>query len=230
MKKRILQVSHLTKKYGKYTAVDGLNMTLFEGDIYGLTGKNGAGKSTLIHMIAGLARPTDGCIFLFGSRDLTPLRSNLGTVTMPPALYPNMTARENLTVQCKLLHITDTDDHIHTVLLMTGLMETGQKKVKNFSSGMKQRLAVAAALLNFPKLLILDEPTGALDTEGIRDIRELILRLNQKYNITVLISSQRPEELSGMATRYGIMHNGKLLVECTEKDLWKSCWKERLLS
>lgn len=223
MKKKILQASHVTKRYGNQTVIDDLNMTLFEGDIYGLIGKNGAGKTTLIRIIAGLARPTDGCLFLFGSRDLTSQRSHIGTVIGPPALYPNMTARENLLVQCKLLGITNAADHIRTVLMMTGLEENGKKKAGIFSSGMKQKLAIAIAMLNFPRLLILDEPANGLDPEGIRDVRELILKLNRKYNITVLISSHMLGELSRIATRFSIMQEGKLLDEFTEEDLWKRC-------
>ncbi|HBA63601.1 MAG TPA: lantibiotic ABC transporter ATP-binding protein [Lachnospiraceae bacterium] len=221
--KKILQVNHVTKTYGSQTAVNDLSLTLYEGDIYGFIGKNGAGKTTLIRMIAGLAKPTDGCILLFGSQDLAAQRSNLGTVIESPALYPNMTAYENMMVQCKLMDLSDANEHIKTVLTMTGLQNTGKKKARNFSLGMKQRLAIAIALLSFPKLLILDEPTNGLDPEGIREIRELILKLNQKYHITVLISSHILGELSKFATRYGIIHEGTLLEEFTEKELLERC-------
>lgn len=217
MKRKILQVCHITKTYGKRTVLDDLNMTLYEGDIYELSGSSGAGKTTLIHMAAGLVYPSDGCLFLFGSRDLVRQRRHVGTVTTPPALYPYMTARENLMVQCKLIPVTNAADHIRTVLMMTGLGETGQTKVRAFSTGMKQKLTIAIALLHFPRLLLLDEPVNGLDADGIREIHDLILRLNRTYHITVLISGHVPGELAGLATRRGILHNGKLSEELPEE-------------
>ncbi len=218
----ILQTKNLTKKYGNKIVVDHVSMTICKGDIYGFIGKNGAGKTTLIRMVCGLAKPTIGNLSLFGSDHLVENRAKLGTVIESPALFPNMTARENLIVQCKLQNITDLRK-IDEILELVGLHDTNKKKAKNFSLGMRQRLAIAIALIGEPELLILDEPTNGLDPEGIKEIRELIVHLNQAKGLTVLISSHILGELSKFATRYGIIHKGKLIEELTEEDLWKRC-------
>lgn len=221
----VLKTTALTKVYNHKTVVNDLSMTIQKGDIYGFIGKNGAGKTTLIRMIAGLAAPTSGSISLFESDKLTAQRAKIGTVIESPALFPNMTARENLITQCKISNVKD----LHTVdevLKLVGLSDTGKKKTKNFSLGMRQRLAIAVALIGEPEFLILDEPTNGLDPEGIKEIRELILTLNHKKGITVLISSHILSELSKFATRYGIIHNGCLIEEFTEEELWKRCISE----
>lgn len=218
----ILRTNHLTKSYHNRPVVNDLSMTIHKGDIYGFIGKNGAGKTTLIRMITGLAAPNSGDILLFGSPDLRAGRSSIGTVIESPALYPNMTARENLIVQCKLQGVTD-DSQADTILTLVGLADTGRKKSKDFSLGMRQRLAIAIALIGDPKFLILDEPTNGLDPEGIKEIRELILKLNQKRKITVLICSHILGELSKLATRYGIIDHGKLIEEFSEEQLWERC-------
>lgn len=176
----------------------------------------------MIRMVCGLAKPTIGNLSLFGSDHLVENRAKLGTVIESPALFPNMTARENLIVQCKLQNITDLRK-IDEILELVGLHDTNKKKAKNFSLGMRQRLAIAIALIGEPELLILDEPTNGLDPEGIKEIRELIVHLNQAKGLTVLISSHILGELSKFATRYGIIHKGKLIEELTEEDLWKRC-------
>lgn len=219
----ILKTNHLTKHYSHRTVVSDLSMTIHEGDIYGFIGKNGAGKTTLIRMIAGLAAPDDGDMLLFDSPDLLKGRAQIGTVIESPALYPGMTARQNMIVQSKLLGADLSQ--IDPILLLVGLDDTGKKKVKQFSLGMRQRLAIALALIGKPKFLLLDEPTNGLDPEGIREIRELILKLNKELKITVLISSHILGELSKFATRYGIIHQGKLLEEFTEAELLERCSK-----
>ena len=218
----ILRTNHLTKRYNNRAVVNDLSMTIHEGDIYGFIGKNGAGKTTLIRMITGLASPSDGNILLFGSPELKEGRSAIGTVIESPALYPGMTARQNLIVQCKLQGIRD-ESQADAILTLVGLDDTGHKKAKDFSLGMRQRLAIAIALIGSPRLLILDEPTNGLDPEGIKEVRELILKLNRDRKITVLISSHILGELSKFATRYGIIHHGKLIEEFTENQLWERC-------
>ena len=218
----ILRTNHLTKRYNNRAVVNDLSMTIHEGDIYGFIGKNGAGKTTLIRMITGLASPSDGNILLFGSPELKVGRSAIGTVIESPALYPGMTARQNLIVQCKLQGIRD-ESQADAILTLVGLDDTGHKKAKDFSLGMRQRLAIAIALIGSPRLLILDEPTNGLDPEGIKEVRELILKLNRDRKITVLISSHILGELSKFATRYGIIHHGKLIEEFTENQLWERC-------
>lgn len=221
----ILKTNHLTKHYGHRAVVSDLSMTIHEGDIYGFIGKNGAGKTTLIRMIAGLAAPDEGHVLLFGKTDLLAGRKQIGTVIESPALYPGMTARENMIAQCKFQNadLSQAD----SILKLVGLSDTGKKKAKQFSLGMKQRLAIGLALIGNPKFLLLDEPTNGLDPEGIREIRELILKLNKDRNITVLISSHILGELSKFATRYGIIHEGKLLEEFTETQLWERCSKDK---
>ena len=217
----VLKTSQLTKTYSSKQVVKELSMTIQQGDIYGFIGKNGAGKTTLIRMIAGLATPSSGSIELFGSSDLVKERAKIGTVIESPALFPNMTARENLITQCRIANVKDLRV-VDETLELVGLSNTG----KNFSLGMRQRLAIAIALIGDPEFLILDEPTNGLDPEGIKEIRDLILHLNQKKHITVLISSHILSELSKFATRYGIIHNGSLIEEFTEEELWKRCISE----
>jgi len=217
----VLRTTGLSKKFSKKLAVNSVSMCVEKGDIYGFIGKNGAGKTTLIRMAVGLAAPTEGSIELFGSTNLTVNREKVGTVIEYPAIYPNMTAKDNLTVQCKLQTV-DTNV-IEGILDLVGLSDTGKKKAKNFSLGMKQRLAIATSLVGDPEFLILDEPTNGLDPEGIKEIRVLIQKLNQERKITVLISSHILGELSKLATRYGIIHNGQLIEEFTEEELRERC-------
>ena len=221
----VLKTSQLTKTYSSKQVVKELSMTIQQGDIYGFIGKNGAGKTTLIRMIAGLATPSSGSIELFGSSDLVKERAKIGTVIESPALFPNMTARENLITHCRIANVKDLRV-VDETLELVGLSNTGKKKAKNFSLGMRQRLAIAIALIGDPEFLILDEPTNGLDPEGIKDIRAIFLNLNQKKHITVLISSHILSELSKFATRYGIIHNGSLIEEFTEEELWKRCISE----
>ena len=222
MEQVILKTNHLTKRYGHRAVVENLSMTIHQGDSYGFIGKNGAGKTTLIRMVTGLAAPSDGSIQLFGSGSLLEGRSRIGTVIEAPAFYPGMTARENIIAFSRLQGLRDFS-HVEELLELVGLDHTGKKKCRNFSLGMKQRLAIAIALIGDPKLLILDEPTNGLDPEGMKEVRDLILKLNQEKGITVLVSSHILGELSKFATRYGIIHHGKLIEEFTEEDLWRRC-------
>lgn len=218
----VLQTNGLTKVYGNKPAVNKVNMQIEKGDIYGFIGQNGAGKTTLIRMVTGLAAPTNGSIELFDSKDLVSQRCKIGTVIENPSIYFHMTAAENLEVQRRLLGIKDKSI-IEDTLRAVGLIDAGRKKARNFSLGMKQRLAIAIALMGDPEFLILDEPTNGLDPSGIKEIRELIQRLNQERGITVLISSHILGELSKLATRYGIIHHGALIEEFTEDELWERC-------
>lgn len=221
----VLQTNGLTKMYGRKAAVYGVNMNVKKGDIYGFIGRNGAGKTTFIRMVAGLARPTRGDIRLFESSDLEPQRRRTGTMIENPAVFPNMTARQNLLYYCKLLGIKQ-DETADEMLRLVGLQDTGSKKAKNFSLGMKQRLAIAIVLLDNPDFLMLDEPINGLDPSGIREVRELILRLNRERNITILISSHLLGELEKIATRYGIINNGVLVDEFTTEELETRCTSE----
>lgn len=218
----VLQTQGLTKLFGKKAAVNKVSMNVKKGDIYGLIGRNGAGKTTLIRLVSGLAKPNEGNIKLFESSELELNRRRTGTMIENPAVYPYMTARQNLVYYCLLLGI-NPDEVIDSMLELVGLSDTGKKKAKNFSLGMKQRLAIAIALLGNPEFLLLDEPINGLDPSGIKEIRELILKLNRENNITILISSHILGELSKIANRYGVINNGIMVDEFTNEDLHNRC-------
>lgn len=191
-------------------------------------GKNGAGKTTLIRLICGLQEPSSGDFTLYGiqsgSRDMSRARRRMGAVVETPAVYMDMTAEENLKQQYLILGLPSYDG-IPGLLKLVGLEDTGKKKVKNFSMGMKQRLGIAIALAGDPDLLVLDEPVNGLDPQGIVEIRELILKLNRERRITVLISSHILDELSRLATHYGIIDHGRMVKELSAEELDAACRK-----
>ena len=209
--KYILQTNKLTKNYKKFWALKGLSMHVPQGSIYGLVGRNGAGKTTLIRLICGLQKPTKGGYILYGVKDterrISKARRRMGAVVETPAIYMDMTAEDNLKQQCLILG-TPSYDSIPEILELVGLSNTGNKKARNFSLGMKQRLGIAVALMGNPDFLVLDEPINGLDPQGIIEIRELILKLNREYQITVLISSHILDELARLATHYGFVDDG----------------------
>lgn len=221
----ILKTNELTKRYKKDYALKHVSMTVKKGEIYGLIGQNGAGKSTMLRLVTGLAFPTNGSIELFGNenrKELPYALKRIGAMIEQPAIYPNMTAVENLEVH-RLQKGIPGKECIAKTLQIVGLSHTAKKKAKNFSLGMKQRLGIAIALLSDPELLILDEPTNGLDPMGIVEIRELIKTLNREKGITVLISSHILSELSQLATKFGIIHKGKLLEELSSDELNDKC-------
>ena len=220
----VLKTTCLTKKYGHQRAVDKVSLNIEKGDIYGLIGKNGAGKTTIMKMICGLIHQNEGSIELFESSNLEKGRKRIGCVIEQPALYPGMTAQENLIYYSKLLGSADTGK-VDELLELVGLKDTGKKKAKHFSLGMKQRLSIAISLLGNPDFLILDEPINGLDPAGIKEIRELILKLNQENGITILISSHILGELSKIATKYGVIDSGVLVDEFTAQELEERCKK-----
>lgn len=220
----LLTTNHLTKQYGRQKAVDEVNLHVRQGDIYGLIGRNGAGKTTILKIISGLASPTAGDFTLFGEsgRHTAQYMSRIGTMIESPGLYPNMSAAENLKLKCLAMGVRQKNV-IAQLLNTVGLENTGRKKVKHFSLGMKQRLGIALALVGDPDLVILDEPINGLDPQGIAEVRETLYRLNQEKNITLIISSHILEELSKIATHYGIIHDGVLLQELTREELLAKC-------
>lgn len=222
--KSVLETYSLTKEYGKEKVVNNVNLNIEKGDIYGLIGKNGAGKTTIMKMICGLISQSQGDIKLFGISDLKRGRKRIGATIEQPALYPNMTAKESLIYYDKLLGITDYSN-VEEILSLVGLEDTGKKKTKSFSMGMKQRLSIAISLIGNPDFLILDEPTNGLDPLGIKQIRELLLKLNYENNITILISSHILGELDKIATKYGVIKNGELIDEFSSCELETSCEK-----
>ncbi len=221
----VITTSNLSKKYGKFKALDELNMHIPKGAIYGFVGRNGAGKTTLIRLLTGVQRPTGGSYELYGvennKKEINNMRRRMGAVVETPSLYLDMTAENNLKQQCLTLGIPSYDE-IPELLKLVGLENTGRKKARNFSLGMKQRLGIAVALVGNPDFLVLDEPVNGLDPQGIVEMRELILKLNRERQITVLISSHILDELSKLATHYGFIHKGRLIKEISAEDLEKS--------
>lgn len=216
-----LRTRDLSKKYKDFQALDHCSMNVPKGSVYGFVGENGAGKTTLIRIVCALQKASEGHIELFGISDDNPEiiyeRKRMGAIVETPALYPDMSARENLEAQAELLEVSDF--HPEPILALVGLSETGNKKAKHFSLGMRQRLAIGMALTGQPDLILLDEPVNGLDPQGIIDLRELILKLNQEQQITFLISSHYLSELSRLATYYGFIRNGQILAEISSDDL-----------
>lgn len=224
----ILTTDALTKTYKNFKALNGFSMHVPKGAIYGFVGKNGAGKTTLIRLICGLQEPSSGEYTLYGrvrnAKDIAKSRRRMGAVVETPSIYLDMTAYENLREQYDILGLPSYDG-IEDLLRLTGLADTGKKKAKNFSLGMRQRLGIALALAGDPDFLVLDEPANGLDPQGIVEIRELILKLNREYQITVLISSHILDELSRLATHYGFIDHGQMVKEISREELEAACGK-----
>lgn len=218
----ILETENIKKKYGQFNALNNLNMHIPKGAIYGLIGKNGAGKTTLIRIICGLQKVTSGKYTIYGisdnSRKIVEARKRLGGIIETPSICLDMTAEDNLKEQYKIIGLPSYDN-LEEILKLVKLNDTGKKTAKHFSLGMKQRLGLAIALVGNPDLLILDEPINGLDPEGIIEIRELILRLNKEKGITFLISSHYLDELSKIATFYGIIDKGRIIKEIDKNEL-----------
>lgn len=224
----VLKVNALCKKYKDYKVLNELSMNVPKGAIYGFVGKNGAGKTTLIRLICGLQNPTSGEYILYGikntDKNILKSRRRMGAVVETPSIYLDMTAADNLKLQYRILGLPSLDG-LDDILKLVGLENTGKKKAKNFSLGMRQRLGIAIALVGDPDFLVLDEPVNGLDPQGIIEIRELILKLNKEQQITVLISSHILDELSKLATHYGFIDNGQVIKEISREDLNAVCRK-----
>lgn len=221
----ILQTENLTKIYGGKAVVNGVNLSVNEGDIYGFVGRNGAGKTTVIRILAGLAKKSSGSYSIFGvpcgSAELTAVRRDMRVVVESATLYPSLNARQNLTIQCKLLGADA--GCIPGLLRDVELDGAGKKQVKNFSLGMRHRLQIAMAMVGEPRLLLLDEPTNGLDPEGIFRVRELLVKLNRERGVTILVSSHILSELSKFATCYGFIEDGRLIKEIPAERLNAEC-------
>ncbi len=225
MTENILVTRSLTKRYGSAVAVDHVDITLPRGEIYGLVGRNGAGKTTIIRMVAAQTLPTGGEVELFGAsgeRELQAARARTGAMVEIPSFYPYLTARENLEYYRRQRGIAGRHV-VEDALEQVNLADTGKKKFKAFSLGMKQRLGLALALMNRPELLLLDEPINGLDPEGIVEFRNLLLELNRQYQTTILISSHILSELQNLATCYGFLDKGKMLEQITAAALAEKC-------
>ncbi|MHB1456945.1 MAG: ABC transporter ATP-binding protein [Armatimonadota bacterium] len=216
-----LETIGITKSFRKRCVVDDLNLTVYEGDIYGFLGPNGAGKSTTIRMLTGLVTPHRGTARLmgidvrkYGHKSL----KDVGALVETPSFYRFMSARENLSILSRLSGGCSSD-RIDQTLEIVGLLDRANDKVKNYSQGMRQRLGIAQALLPNPRLVILDEPTNGLDPQGMKDVRELIIHLARDQKITVFLSSHLLHEVEQICTRVGIINRGKLVAEGSVKEL-----------
>ena len=224
----VLETDALIKEYRNFTALNGLSMHIPKGAIYGFVGRNGSGKTTLIRLICGLQEPSGGSYTLYGAKNndnaIARSRRRMGAVVESPSIYMDMTARDNIRQQYQVLGLP-SENGIDELLQLVGLADTGKKKAKNFSLGMRQRLGIAVALAGNPDFLVLDEPVNGLDPQGIIEMRELILKLNHEKGITVLISSHILDELARLATHYGFIDGGHMLKEISAEELEKHCRK-----
>lgn len=223
-----LETQALCKTYGRFRAVDNLSMHVPRGSIYGFVGKNGAGKTTLLRVICGLQAPSAGGYALYGvphtARTIGAVRRRMGAVVETPSIYYDLSAAENLKQQYRVLGLPSFSG-VESLLALVGLADTGKKKAKHFSLGMRQRLGIAVALAGDPDFLVLDEPVNGLDPQGIIEVRELILKLNREFGITVLISSHILGELSKLATHYGFIDGGRIVQEISAEALEAACRK-----
>ena len=217
----VIEVRNLTKTYGKLKALDNVSLRVPKGQIYGLVGKNGAGKTTLMRVLSNQTIGEQGEVSLFGEgtpAGLNKMRRRTGTMIEIPSFYPFLSARENLEYYRHQRGIAGSGC-VDEVLEMVELSHADKKKFKNFSLGMKQRLGLALALMNHPELLILDEPVNGLDPEGIVQFRNILLKMNREYDVTILISSHILAELQNLATHYTFMDSGKIIQDISEKEL-----------
>lgn len=225
----ILKTNNLTKRYGKKNLVlENVSMNVPKGSIYGFVGKNGAGKTTLMRVVSGLNNPTNGGYSLYDvdykDSKVGEVRKKIGAVVETPSIYLDMNARENLILQYKLHGMEPTG--LDALLELVGLPNTGKKKAKDFSLGMRQRLSIAFSLVSNPDFLILDEPINGLDPEGIKEVRDLLIKLHSERGITILISSHILDELSKLATHYGFIDKGHLIKEMSAEELERNCTKK----
>ncbi|MCH5334128.1 MAG: ATP-binding cassette domain-containing protein [Agathobacter sp.] len=224
----VLTTNALCKEYGTFKALNAVSMHVPKGAIYGFVGKNGAGKTTLIRLICGLQTATSGEYTLYGrkstDKEINKSRKRMGAVVETPSIYLDMTAEENLEEQYRVLGLPSLDG-LTELLKLVGLENTGKKKARNFSLGMRQRLGIAVALCGDPDFLVLDEPINGLDPQGIIEMRELIWTLNREHQITVLISSHILDELEKLATHYGFIDNGRIVKEISAAEMEAACRK-----
>ena len=219
-----IEIKNLTKNFGQKQALNGLNMTVPQGAIYGFIGENGSGKSTTEKIICGLIHPSGGEVKLFG-RDYkdADVRAKVGVLIEQPGCFPNYSVWNNMMLQAANLGLKNAEEEVRKVLKVVHMEGSASNKYKNCSLGMKQRIGIAFALLGNPTLLILDEPINGLDADGMRIMREVLTDVTKNYNCTVVISSHILGELEKIATHYGIVRGGKMIAEMTAEELNANC-------
>ncbi|HQO49586.1 MAG TPA: ABC transporter ATP-binding protein, partial [Bacteroidales bacterium] len=213
---KILEVQHLSKVFGTVKAVQDVSFTVYKGDIYGFLGPNGSGKSTTIRMVLNLIKPDGGEVLLFGKRlrdDRHAVLSRIGALIERPDFYTYLSAFENLNILARYSGIRHQKERIMELLEIVHLADRAHDKVKTFSQGMKQRLGIAQTLLHDPDLIILDEPVNGLDPQGIKDMREMIIRLNSEMGKTLIVSSHILREMELISNRMIVISKGKVVVE-----------------
>lgn len=227
----IVSLRDISKRFGRFVAIDSVDMNIEQGEIYGLIGENGAGKSTLIRIINGLTIPSSGHLTIFGHSDPKSIRysrSRIGYMPDANAFYPNLDAEDNLLVRCMEWGVSQAN--VEGILRLVGLEGAGKRRAAGFSMGMKRRLDLAIALLGDPDFLILDEPTNGLDPMGIKGIRNLLSDLNERLGKTILVSSHNLEELHKIASRYEFISHGRILRSITAEELDANCKRRLILS
>ena len=228
----VLKVSHLTKKYKERYAVNDVSFDILEGEIFGLIGPNGAGKTTIIKMITGLAKPTAGDVFIAGKsvrKQFEKAIANVGGIIEMPELYSYMTGMQNLQFFASLYSEKISQAKINSIVKLVGMENRINDKVRTYSLGMKQRVGIAQALLNDPKLLILDEPTNGLDPNGIKDMRKFLIGLAKKKHISIMVSSHILSEMEQLCDTVGIIDGGKILEVKTMGQIKKGLEAEQKL-
>ena len=223
MSEILLETTDLSKAYSKRNVVDGVNIHIKKGSIYGLIGKNGAGKTTLMKVISGMSKPTSGSFDYKGIEGgNSKAFGKIGSLIEIPAIMPSLTAHDNMKLKCIAYNYGD-EAFIAETLNLVGLGKTGKKKAGKFSLGMKQRLGIALALAGNPEILLLDEPINGLDPQGIVEVRDILTKLNKERGITIIISSHILAELAKLATDYAIIDNGRIVEESTREELELKC-------
>lgn len=225
LKEKVIEIREITKSYGSLLALDRVSLQVKRGEIYGLVGDNGAGKTTLLKTLAGLVWATKGEVYLFGQhgeKNLKECRKQIGTMIEEASFFPYLSVEKNLEYY-RILKGIPGKDKTRQILQLVGLWDKRKSKGKELSMGMKQRLGLAIAMIGEPEILILDEPINGLDPSGIIEFRNILLRLNQDKNITILLSSHILSELEQTATIFGFMSNGKLIEEVGIKELNEKC-------
>ncbi len=222
---KILEVQHLEKTFGAVKAVKDVSFTVYRGDIYGFLGPNGSGKSTTIRMVLNLIKPDGGEVLLFGKRlseNRHEVLSKIGALIERPDFYTYLTAYQNLDILARYSGIRHQREKIMELLRIVHLDDRAHDKVKTFSQGMKQRLGIAQTLLHDPDLIILDEPVNGLDPQGIKDMREMIVKLNREMNKTLIVSSHILREMELISNRMIVISKGRVVVEGEVRKLLES--------